>query len=68
MRTAAILCVLVAMAALVGVARAADDIPEPRLDRIDYAHPEKYVELTASLGKKATLEKIAAEIEGATPT
>jgi hypothetical protein len=48
-------------------ARAGDEIPEPRLDRIDYAHPEKYVEPTPSLGKKATLEKIAGEIQGATP-
>lgn len=56
---------LVVVAAV--VARAGDDVPEPRLDRIDYAHPEKYAEPTASLGKKATLEKIAGEIKAETP-
>jgi hypothetical protein len=48
-------------------ASAADEIPTPRLDRIDYAHPEKYVALVDSLGKKTTLEKIAGEIKGDTP-
>jgi hypothetical protein len=65
MRIAALALLLVAAAA--GGASAGDEIPEPRLDRIDYAHPEKYVELTASLGKKATLEKIAGEIKADTP-
>jgi hypothetical protein len=71
-RIATFACLLlVAVAAAATVfrdVRAADDIPEPRLDRIDYAHPEKYVDLPGTLGKKATLEKIAAEIGGATPT
>ena len=48
-------------------AEAAEEIPEPRVDRIDYAHPEKYVALPKSLGKRETIEKIAGEIQGASP-
>jgi hypothetical protein len=60
-------CLVVVAAALASrSADAGDALPEPRLDRIDYAHPEKYVELTPSLGKAETLRKIAAEIEGVT--
>jgi hypothetical protein len=43
------------------------DYTEPKFDRIDYAHPEKYVDLPATLGKKATIEKTAAEIKATTP-
>jgi hypothetical protein len=48
-------------------ARAADDVPEPRLDRVDYAHPEKYLGLPETLGAKEAIAKIAAGIRGATP-
>lgn len=56
-----------AIAAIVcRAARGGDDIPEPRLDRVDYAHPEKYLDVPKTLGAKATIEKIAGEIQGAT--
>jgi len=65
MRTAA-LAGLVVLALGLGVARAADEIPTPRLDRVDYAHPEKYVDVPTTLCSKALIEKIAGEIHGAT--
>jgi transglutaminase-like putative cysteine protease len=70
MRIARIAAALVLTAAAVVGGRAArggDDIPEPRLDRVDYAHPEKYLGLPATLGTKAGIEKIAGEVRGATP-
>jgi len=70
MRIARIAAVLaLTAAAVVGgrAARGGDDIPEPRLDRVDYAHPEKYLGLPATLGTKAGIEKIAGEVRGATP-
>src|SRR5256885_14948389 len=48
-------------------ARAADDIPEPRLDRIDYSRPDKYLAVPETLAKKATLDRIVGEIKGTTP-
>lgn len=70
MRIARLAHVLVGVvtAAVLCDARAGDVIPEPRLDRIDYAHPEKYLDLPATLGSKAKIEKIAGEIQAATPT
>jgi hypothetical protein len=70
MRIALIAGVLVLTAAAVlggRAARGGDDVPEPRLDRVDYAHPEKYLGLPATLGTKAGIEKIAGEVRGATP-
>lgn len=62
------LLVLLAAAALAGRdAIGGDEIPEPRLDRVDYAHPDRYLALPPSLGTKAAIEKIAGEVRGATP-
>ena len=33
-------------------------------DRIDYAHPERYLELKASLGDRGAIERIAASLQG----
>ena len=68
MRPSVILGVLVVLVcvAFTTSLRAADEIPEPRLDRIDYAHPEKYVDVPESLARKATIGKIAGEIAGST--
>ena len=66
-RIAGALVLLAAALAASGKARGADEIPEPRLDRVDYAHPEKYLALPPTLGTKATIEKIAAEVGGASP-
>jgi hypothetical protein len=59
------------LAAALGIAgcdaSAGDEIPEPRLDRIDYAHPENYLALRPTLGTKTSIEKIAAEVRGKTP-
>jgi hypothetical protein len=38
----------------------------PSVDRIEYAHPEKYVALLPSLGSAATIQKTASEIHGTT--
>jgi hypothetical protein len=35
----------------------------PRFDRIDYAHPERYVAIQPSFGARATIEAAAAEVE-----
>ena len=45
----------------------ASDVPAPMFDRIDYAHPEKYLDLPVTLGRKETIRKAAAEIRGETP-
>jgi len=48
-------------------AAGADDIPAPKFDRVDYAHPEKYIDIPAKLGDAATVRKVAAEIKATTP-
>lgn len=56
-----------ALAAAAQGAEPAADVPAPKFDRIDYAHEGKYLDLPATLGKRATIEKVAAEIKGKTP-
>jgi len=48
-------------------ARGAADVPEPKFDRIDYARPERYLDLPPKLGKRATIQKAAADIKPAAP-
>jgi transglutaminase-like putative cysteine protease len=54
-------------ASLASVAGAKDRIPEPDVNRVDYAHPEKYLELPRTTGKRSTVQRIAAEIGGDSP-
>ncbi len=67
MRTTTAALALAALATVPAASRAAEEVPEPRFDRVDHAHPEKCLELPATLGKRASIEKIAAEIHGDTP-
>lgn len=43
----------------------ASGIPLPSVSRIDYAHPEKYLELPSSVGAPAAIRRAASEIRGA---
>ena len=52
---------VVSAAALVALAAPAPpaDIPKPDFDRVDHAQPKKYLDLPSSLGKAATIKRVA---------
>jgi hypothetical protein len=52
---------------ILGIPARADDVPKPVFDRIDYARPQAYLSLPASIGNKAHIEKVAAKLTGKTP-
>lgn len=59
---------LAALACVVGARSApAADVPACDFDRVDHAKPDACLALPPTLGKKATIEKIAAEAKAATP-
>ena len=41
----------------------AGGVPSPNFDRVDYAHPEKYLDLPETVGRRETIEEIAAEVK-----
>ncbi|NUN52124.1 MAG: transglutaminase family protein [Planctomycetaceae bacterium] len=45
----------------------AGEIPTPKFDRVDYAHPEKYLDLPTKIGKKETLEGIVEKVKAKSP-
>ncbi len=48
-------------------AAGADDVPPCAFDRIDYARPQSYLDLPASIGNAEHIRKIAATLSGKTP-
>ncbi len=68
MRRAVIKVILGAVlsVSVLGAAKA-PDLPKPRFDRVDYAHPGKYLDLPPKLGSAAAIRKAAADIKAATP-
>jgi hypothetical protein len=60
----AALCLVVASAAG-SLATAADDIPTPSVDRIDYSHPEKYLEVHPSFGDVEKIREICKSLKAA---
>jgi hypothetical protein len=49
-----------------GRAGAGERIPEPRFDRVKYDKPAEYTALLPTMGKKAAIEKAAAEVRATT--
>jgi hypothetical protein len=55
------------LACIIGSRAIADDeIPIPSMDRIDYSHPEKYLQISPSYGDVAKIRKIADSLRSGT--
>ena len=49
------------------MAKADGEIPTPSVDRIDYSHPEKYINISPAFGDIARIRKIGQSLRSSTP-